>query len=132
MAFSGLSDVERLRRAFELGADDYLIKPVRMRELEVRLEKWYRNSALRTVRDSGGAYRIGCLEYDRDANEFRTGGKTITLSKGAKRLLSAMFANAGKLMGNDELEARVWGDVEPRERNLRIRMLRLKRSLEPF
>ncbi len=40
---SSFADVDKLRLAFEYGASDYIIKPIRLRELEVRVLNWFRN-----------------------------------------------------------------------------------------
>lgn len=45
VVISGYSEIERLRKAFDCGASDYIIKPVRLRELELRILNWYKNFA---------------------------------------------------------------------------------------
>lgn len=46
IVMSGYGEIERLELAFEYGASDYLIKPIRLKELEVRIFNWLRNHYL--------------------------------------------------------------------------------------
>ena len=43
VVISGFSDMDRLRLAFEYGASDYIIKPIRLKELELRIINWFKN-----------------------------------------------------------------------------------------
>ncbi len=44
IVLSGQGDIDILRRAFSLGASDYIIKPIRPKELELRIMNWLKQS----------------------------------------------------------------------------------------
>lgn len=46
VVISGMSDIDRLREAFDHGASDYLVKPLRLKELELRVSNWFKNYQL--------------------------------------------------------------------------------------
>jgi two-component system phosphate regulon response regulator PhoB len=133
VVISGFSEIERLREAFDYGANDYIIKPVRLRDLELRVLNWYKNYALASVSSAGCRHCYGGLEYDLDRNEFFLNGRTIPLTKNNKYVLSLFFTHPDKLLDEPYLTERIWGDRNVTERrNLRVNILRLKQSLSPF
>ncbi len=81
VVISGFSEIDRLRAAFDIGASDYLIKPVRLRELELRIMNWYKNFALSARETRESKHWYGKLAYDLDRNEFQYGGAAIPLSR---------------------------------------------------
>lgn len=133
VVISGYSEIDRLRTAFEYGASDYIIKPVRLRELELRVLNWYKNYALSGRESRENRHWYGELAYDLEKNEFLFREKIIPLTKGNKYVLSVFFTNPGKLLRENCLAEKIWGDVCPLERrNVRVNVLRLKRALSPF
>lgn len=70
---SGFGEVDSLREAFDLGANDYMIKPIRLKELEVRAMNWFRNYYLSNIAFRGNVYDYGGLSYDVLKNEFSYG-----------------------------------------------------------
>ncbi len=133
VVISGFADIDRLRVAFEYGASDYLVKPVRLRELELRVLNWFKNYSLSNVAFSGHAHSYGHLKYDLDRNEFSFKNDPIPLTKGNKYILSLFLSNPEKLLRESFLVEKIWGDICPTvNRNLRVSILRLKQSLCPF
>ncbi len=133
VVISAYSEVERLRTAFEYGASDYIIKPVRLKELEIRVLNWFQNYYLSKISFLGRRYRYHDLEFDLDANEFFFGGRRLPLTKHGKYLLSVFFSHPEKLLRESFLAEKIWGDTAFRsDRNLRVNVLRLKRALCPF
>src|SRR5690606_19575352 len=68
---------------FEAGADDYLVKPFSVKELEVRLKAL----AKRGRRGDGRQLRVADLEYNRDTLEARRAGQRLELNPIQRRLL---------------------------------------------
>lgn len=133
VVISGFSDIERLRLAFEYGASDYIIKPVRLKELEVRVLHWFRNYYLSNISVVGSVQRYHGLQYDLDRNEFSLNGTVIPLTRNNKYILSLFFSHPEKLLRDSFLIEKIWGDSSMSvERNLRVNILRLKQSLSPF
>lgn len=85
---SGFNDLDRLREAFECGASDYIIKPIRLRELEIRILNWCKNYYLMTTKSVGSVHFYEELSYDISRNEFSFAGEQISLTKSNKYLLS--------------------------------------------
>jgi DNA-binding response OmpR family regulator len=61
VVISGFSDIEKLRYAFECGASDYIIKPIRLHELEIRVLNWFKNHYLLGIRYNGRIHYYGDL-----------------------------------------------------------------------
>ena len=133
VVISGLSDIERLREAFSYGANDYIIKPIRLKELEVRVENWFKNYCLTHTSYSGTYYYYKDLRYDMNTNEFYLKDVHIPLSKGNKYILWLFFTSPEKLLRENYLVEKIWGDIYVTiQRNLRVSVFRLKNSLFPF
>jgi len=127
---SNYSEISRIKKWFNIWANDYLIKPLRLLELEIRILKWF-ETYLSTIR----LYNIkklkyNKLEYNLWENEFYYKDTRIILSKRSKFLLSIFISKPEKLILETELIEKIWWDKEIINRNIRIIVLRLKKSLK--
>lgn len=126
-------EIEVLRKAFDLWASDYIIKPLRLKELELRVMNWFRQYQFSGIRFSEKSYTIGSLEYNLDKNEFFKYGSKIHLTKMNRYILSLFFSHAWKILTDEFLREKIWWDrTNIVERNLRVTIMRLKKSLEPY
>lgn len=133
MVISGISNIERLQEAFFYGATDYIMKPVRLKELELRVLNWFKIYYLINTPTVGNIHYYKDLGYSLDKNEFYYQETPIHLSKGNKYLLSIFFTHPEKLLQERFLVEKIWGDpLLLVERNLRVSILRLKNTLSPF
>lgn len=133
VVMSGFSDIDRLRLAFEYGASDYIIKPIRLKELEIRVLNWFKNHYLSHMTTVGTVHSYKNLRYSLDKNEFYLNETLIPLTRKNKYILSLFFSNREKLLKESFLIEKIWGDAHLIiERNLRVNILRLKQSLSPF
>lgn len=86
------------------GADDYIIKPFRLRELYARVEAVLRRSERDivplAVRNS---YNGGDLTVDFETNTIRKGGETVTLTPTELKIFSALVTYSGKVFTRAEL-----------------------------
>lgn len=98
VVISGFSDIDRLRLAFEYGASDYIIKPIRLRELELRIINWFKNYYLSHITSSGSLHSYKNLTYDLHRNEFYWNETIIPLTKNNKYILSLFFSHPEKLL----------------------------------
>ncbi len=95
-------------RGFAEGADDYMVKPFALRELEARLLNLHR----RRLRAAGECLRVGPIEYEPATRTARRGDHSWELSVAQGRLLEALLrASPGVVRHADLLQA-IWGEQE--------------------
>jgi len=133
VVISGNSYIENLRYAFECWASDYIIKPFRLKELEVRIMNWFKNYYLSHLYFLWNIHSYKGLSYDMDSNEFYFENQKIILTKNNKYILSLFFVHREKLLSENFLIEKIWWDIcFIINRNLRVNILRLKKWLSPF
>lgn len=129
---SWYDDLSYLERAFSVWANDYMTKPFRFRELEIRVFKWfsiYFYSDLQATENLNYFW----LEYNLCKNEFYYNWEVLELTKSNKYLLSLFLSNREALLKENFLIEKIWWDISCIiERNLRVSILRLKRALEIY
>lgn len=92
---------------FERGADDYLVKPFAMLELEARLRTLHRR------RRRGERLRCADLEFDPQTREATRAGQVLTLSILQTRLIEALLQASPAVIDSARLAKRVWGEQAP-------------------
>lgn len=111
---------------FDAGADDYLVKPFALREVEVRLLALVKRAQGRVV---DARLRLGALEYDPASGELFWLGAKQALSPKPMRLLVTMLGRPGQLFSRAELERLVWGEEQASSDALRALLSQLRRVL---
>ncbi len=112
---------------FEVGADDYVVKPFSVRELLLRIHAILRR--VRPARDESGVLRLGLLTIDEPAHRAWVGGAEVALTALEFRLLVTLFRRRGRVQTRDRLLSDVWGyraDVTSRTVDTHIKRLREK------
>lgn len=94
--------------ALRLGADDYLVKPVRMRELLARLEVVARR---RLSAQSLDLVRTGALEIDLGARRVRGDGEELALTPTEFSLLAVLARRLGTAVSREQILDEVWRDA---------------------
>jgi two-component system, OmpR family, response regulator MprA len=112
----------------EAGADDYLVKPYDVRELQARLHAILR----RHVEGADGrVLRFHELELDPDAHAARIGDRVVDLTRTEYQLLELFMLNPRRVLSTDLIYDRVWGyDFGPTGNALRVYVGYLRRKLE--
>jgi len=94
----------------EVGADDYVSKPYRLRELVARMRAVLRRTP-RTDDDvaSGEVLEVGDVRLDPERHEVFVRGERVALPLKEFELLEILLANAGRVLTRETLIDRVWG-----------------------
>jgi two-component system response regulator MprA len=112
----------------EAGADDYLVKPYDVRELQARLKAIMRRHVDGV---DGRVLRFAELELDPDAHAARVEGRQIDLTRTEFQLLELLMLNPRRVLSSDLIYDRVWGyDFGPAGNALRVYVGYLRRKLE--
>jgi DNA-binding response OmpR family regulator len=92
-------------RTLDSGADDYLVKPFSVAQLEARVRALLRRGP---VADDGDSIRVGDLAIDPAAREATLAGESLDLSPKEFDLLRALAERAGEVVSKRALMAEVW------------------------
>jgi two-component system KDP operon response regulator KdpE len=123
---------EDIVRALDYGADDYLIKPVRSRELVARVRAVMRRAELPARERGSITYSDGFLTVDITERKVLVNGEQVKLTPIEFRLLALLLQNAGRILTHRQLLEKVWGweyidDVD----YVRIYVWHLRQKIEP-
>lgn len=117
-------------RGFEAGADDYLVKPFALKELEARLTALAR----RANPDAGvRLLQAADLTFDLDTLLVERAGQSITLTPTCLQILEVLMRRSGCVVPRGELEMALWGDQPPNSDALSYHIHALRRAIDtPF
>jgi two-component system response regulator RegX3 len=94
----------------EVGADDYVTKPYRLRELVARMRAVLRRSPVSADDDEPvDALVVGEVRLDPERHEVSLRGEPVSLPLKEFELLELLLANAGRVLTRETLIDRVWG-----------------------
>jgi len=122
------SEIDRVV-GFEVGADDYVVKPFSVRELILRVRAMLRRVDSRRVDPESSVIRFGRLKIDRDAHRAWVDETEIALTALEFRLLHAFMSRRGRVQTREALLSDVWGieaDVTTRTVDTHVKRLREK------
>lgn len=116
----------------EVGADDYVTKPYRMRELVARMRAVLRRMPGERTGDlSGVAVAVGDVSLDPEQHLVSIRGEPATLPLKEFELLHLLLANAGRVIPRETLIDRVWGtDYVGDTKTLDVHVKRLRSKVE--
>jgi two-component system response regulator RegX3 len=117
----------------EVGADDYVTKPYRLRELVARIRAVLRRrpAAATAVVPTGDALAVGDVSLDPERHEVVIRGQLVTLPLKEFELLALLLEHAGRVLTRDTLIDRVWGsDYVGDTKTLDVHIKRLRSKVE--
>jgi two-component system response regulator RegX3 len=116
----------------EVGADDYVTKPYRLRELVARMRAVLRRAPKdRLGVETGSVLEVGDVRLDPERHEVEIRGDSVRLPLKEFELLAILLANAGRVLTRDTLIDRVWGtDYVGDTKTLDVHVKRLRAKVE--
>jgi len=118
---------------FELGADDYVVKPFSVRELMLRIQAVIRRTQLPgTAAGTENELRFGRLRADRQAHRVWVDGQEVPLTPLEMRLLWTLYERRGRVQSRGTLLDEVWeASPENNTRTVDTHVKRLREKLGP-
>jgi two-component system response regulator RegX3 len=120
----------------EVGADDYVTKPYRLRELTARIRAVLRRSEPTgsSPPKSSDTIEVGAVRLDPGEHRASVDGNNVNLPLKEFELLHLLLANAGQVLPRDTLIDRVWGNDyvgDTKTLDVHIKRLRSKVEVDP-
>ena len=117
----------QLEKGFVTGADDYMSKPLNLKELILRINALLRRAKIA----SGKRLRFKNSELDYTALSLKIGGEAVELAPKEFYLLFLLLSNPGKIFTRLEIMQEIWGyDTDSDERAVDTHVKKLRRKLE--
>ena len=127
---SGYGQDQVIVRAFEMGADDYIVKPFSPTELAARVQAAMRRRTGPARMAPSEPYVRGELTIDYEQRLVSVAGEPVRLTAIEYELLRELSVHAGRVLTHQHLLQRVWGKTEPATpRVIRTHLMRLRRKL---
>lgn len=117
----------------EVGADDYVTKPYRLRELVARMRAVLRRAPadVGLALETEGSIEVGDVSVDPDRHEVVIRGEPVSLPLKEFELLTLLLDNAGRVLPRDTLIDRIWGlDYVGDTKTLDVHIKRLRSKVE--
>lgn len=133
IVLTALNQEDDCVRGLSLGADDYMVKPFRLRELAARVEAALRRTASGKRQDGAEiVYADDYLVIDADQVEITCGDERVRLTAIEFQLLLFLVRNRGRLLTPDQILTNVWGYEHADNKNyVRLYIWRLRQKIEP-
>jgi two-component system, OmpR family, phosphate regulon response regulator PhoB len=116
--------------SFELGVDDYVVKPFSVRELLLRIRAILgRNRTRRAPEETPGVTELGCLRVDEEAHRVWVNGAEVGLTQLEFKLLVTLLKQRNRVQSRHSLLTNVWdirSDVTTRTVDTHVKRLREK------
>ncbi|MGT2908130.1 response regulator transcription factor [Streptococcus dentiloxodontae] len=124
---SAVSDIEKQYQGFELGADDYIVKPFRPKELELRLLSILK----RSYPPQDELVRLSACQIDFERAAILKESQEIPLTAKEYSLLKVLYDHKNKIVTFDQLLSKVWGDnYQGYENTLMAHIRKVRQKIE--
>ena len=126
---SALGEEEQQLAGFDVGADDYLTKPIRMKLLISRIQAILKRVDASPATPGAEARKEG-ITVDRERYTVIRNGEEITLPRKEFALLDLLCSSPGKLVTREEIYAKIWGsDVVVGDRTIDVHIRKLRQKI---
>jgi len=130
MMLTARDTLEDKVHGLEIGADDYLVKPFEILELEARIKALMRRKGQVAQQET---LEVGDLVLDTGTLEVKRGEEQIYLSPIGLKILTILMKESPKVVSRSQLEHEIWGDILPDSDTLRSHMYNLRKQVDkPF
>ena len=124
---TALSDIDDRVKGFDLGANDYVLKPFHFEELKARIRSLLRRKT--TIKDS--VIETKGISFDTTKRTFNIKGENLKLTAKEAGILEYLFFNLGRYVTTEELMEHVWNDeVDIFSNVVRVHMSALRKKLK--
>lgn len=111
----------------QAGADDYVVKPFSLREVDARIQALVRRAM---VRDSVSKLQVGNLSFDTGTYKIMRGDRAIDLPPVPLKLLELLMRQSPRVIPREEIERALWGDSPPDSDALRAHLYILRNAVD--
>ena len=123
---TALADVDDRVRGFDLGANDYVLKPFHFEELKARIRSLLRRQT--TIKNA--VIETSGISFDTTKRTFSIDGEILRLTAKEAGILEYLFFNLGRYVTTEELMEHVWNDeVDLFSNVVRVHMSALRKKL---
>ncbi|MFJ8959531.1 response regulator transcription factor [Lentzea sp. NPDC102401] len=130
LVLTARGDERTVVRGLRLGADDYLVKPVRLAELLARIDAVARRSAARS-QEPEDVVRVSDVEIDLQSRQVVVGGREISLTTKEFDVLAVLARRPGTAVSRQQLMDEVWGNAFVAvSRTLDVHLTQLRAKLD--
>lgn len=113
---------------FGEGADDYMVKPFELRELDLRLRALVRRAR---ASETLNRLKVADLVFDLDTLSVQRAGQAISLPVLPLKILELLMKRTPSVVWRRDIERAVWGDSPPDSDSLRVHMHTLRAAIDP-
>ena len=111
----------------DAGADDYLVKPFEIQELEARIRAMIRRQRGQMAPE---ALHVGDLTLDTGTLTVTRAGESLNLTPICLRILTVLMRASPRVVSRGDIEREVWGDVLPDSDTLRSHLYNLRKTID--
>jgi DNA-binding response OmpR family regulator len=117
-------------RGLEMGADDYIVKPFRPRDLTARINAIVRRTEIHHSKQSPSTITTGKLSLDLRNNKALIGGEVINLTPTESKVLYSLIYHAGSTLSTEKIIEEAWGTEKANAPLVRTYIKRLRDKLK--